>query len=232
MNDAARKDNSKEYFMALEKPIESCGNAQRPSRLQRLTGYLDQLTLLLKSLNMNEVELLCGTLVDARSRGSTIFFAGNGGSASTAAHFSQDLAAVSDKTGGKPFRTVSLADNVPRITALANDFSYEQIFSKQLEEVFLARDVLVTISASGNSPNVVKAVETAHCLGGITVGLVGFNGGKLKSLCDVVVHVKSDPGAYGPVEDIHLILDHMVTDCIMYFDLQAGSREDHRDSSY
>jgi D-sedoheptulose 7-phosphate isomerase len=97
------------------------------------------------------------------------------------------------------------------MTALANDAGYETIFTGQMQDLFSEGDVLVAISASGDSPNVIAAAKLAKQRRGTTVALVGFDGGTLRSLCDIVVHVRSEKGEYGPVEDIHMVLDHMIT---------------------
>jgi D-sedoheptulose 7-phosphate isomerase len=154
--------------------------------------------------------------IDVRKNEKKIFFAGNGGSASTASHFAQDLGEVGRKAGKKGFKTLSLTDNISLITAIGNDYGYGKIFTIQMAELFIEGDVLVAISASGNSPNIVNAVELAKKMGGGTVGLVGFDGGQLKNLCDHVIHVKSQKGEYGPVEDIHMILDHMITSYLIF----------------
>ena len=147
----------------------------------------------------------------ARGEGKTIFFVGNGGSAATASHFAQDLAEVGRKAGVKSFRTLSLTNNVPFITAAGNDYGYDTIFTTQMKEIFSPGDVLVAISASGNSANLVKAVQLAYEKGGVTLALVGFDGGKLARLAHHVIQVTSPKGEYGPVEDAHVILDHVVT---------------------
>jgi D-sedoheptulose 7-phosphate isomerase len=113
--------------------------------------------------------------------------------------------------GAIPFRAVSLTDNVAVLTAIANDIAYADVFVRQLEGLLRPGDVVVAISASGNSPNVVRAIEYARSHGAVTVGLTGFDGGRLKALCDEAVHVATPPGEYGPVEDTHLVLDHLIT---------------------
>jgi D-sedoheptulose 7-phosphate isomerase len=173
--------------------------------------YAQYMCQLLTELDTPAVQTMVNMFLEARERGNIIFFAGNGGSAATASHFSQDLGEVGRKVNQAGFKTMSLTDNVSQITAIGNDYGYEYIFSIQLKEIFRSGDVLVVISASGNSPNVVNAVEMAKRLGGQTIGLVGFDGGKLSHLCDHIVHVRTPKGEYGPVEDVHMILDHMVT---------------------
>jgi len=174
-------------------------------------NYCKYVTQVMGSLDWNAIANVSECFFNARQRGSTIFFIGNGGSAATASHFAQDLAEVGRKAKVKSFRTLSLTDNVPYITAVGNDYGYDKVFSIQLTELFNPGDVLVAISASGNSPNVLDAVKYAKEKDGPTIGLVGFDGGKLAGLCDYVIHAVSSKGEYGPVEDIHMILDHMIT---------------------
>jgi D-sedoheptulose 7-phosphate isomerase len=181
------------------------------SPIEYLRGYERYLSQLLAGLDFNAVGEVIKVFNQARERAATIFFIGNGGSAATASHFAQDLGEVGRKTGGPCFRTLSLTDNVSFITAMGNDYGYETIFICQMNNLFRKGDVLVAISASGNSPNVVQGVKLARELGGITIGLVGFDGGELLKLCDYVIHVEANKGEYGPVEDIHLVLDHMIT---------------------
>jgi len=161
--------------------------------------------------------------LEARDHDKTIYFVGNGGSAATASHFSQDMGEVGRKIKARGFRTQSLNDNVSALTAISNDYGYEQVFALQIQNNFDSGDVLVVISASGNSPNVVKAVELAKQIGGTTVGLVGFDGGRLAQICDHVVHVQSNKGEYGPVEDIHLVLNHMIVSYLIV-ELKKGSQ--------
>ena len=188
-------------------------------------NYCKYLTELMELLDYNAIANVSECFLNARQRGSTIFFAGNGGSAATASHFSQDLSEVGRKAKVRSFKTLSLTDNVPFITAVGNDYGYDKVFSIQLLELFNKGDILVAISASGNSPNVIEAVKFANEKSGITVGLVGFDGGRLSELCDHVIHVISNKGEYGPVEDIHLILNHMITSHLM---LTLQMKEDNR----
>lgn len=173
--------------------------------------YIEHLHRLLSQVDPQAIEQIGRVFLDARAANQTIFFAGNGGSAATASHFAQDLAEVGRKVGIPGFRSLSLADSTPHITAVANDYSYADIFSAQMRDVFDRGDVLVVISASGNSLNVIKAVQVAKDKGGIAVGLLGFDGGELSRMCDHVVVVRSDKGEYGPVEDAHMIFDHIIT---------------------
>ncbi len=179
--------------------------------------YGDYLQKLISEIDVESVQKVAECFLEARKNNKTIYFAGNGGSATTASHFSQDMNEVGRKIQGKGFRTLSINDNVSALTAISNDYSYEDVFSLQIQYSFNPGDVLVVISASGNSPNVIKAVELAKSRGGKTVALVGFDGGRLAQICDYTIHIKSKKGEYGPVEDIHLILNHMI---VSYFMLE------------
>ena len=169
-------------------------------------AYLCELLNELDTAAVAEViELFCA----ARERGARIFFMGNGGSAATASHFANDIA-IGTRAAGKPFKAVSLTDNSAVMTAIANDDGYENLFTRQLEVLLEPADVVVVISASGNSPNVVKALEMANQRGNPTVALTGFSGGRIAELANIVVHIRTDKGEYGPVEDLHMVLDHLI----------------------
>lgn len=163
----------------------------------------------LQRIDTREVGRFIATLIDARKRGATIFFIGNGGSASTASHFANDLS-IGTQDYERPFRVVSLVDNVSILTAIANDFGYDEIFTRQLRVLGREGDVVVAISASGNSPNLIHALEHARTAGIKTVALTAFDGGRLRQLADDVVHVPTAPKEYGPAEDAHMVLDHLV----------------------
>jgi len=188
-------------------------------------GYGEYLSDLLSKLDFNAISATAACLKKAREEGRTIFFAGNGGSASTASHFAQDIAEIPRKVGGKAFRTFSLNDHAAALTAISNDYDYSQVFSLQMANHFEAGDVLVVISASGNSPNVVKAAELARERKGTIIALVGFDGGLLAKMSDITVCVKTLKGEYGPVEDVHLVLNHML---VSYLTLTArhGNKSD------
>ena len=178
-------------------------------------NYCRYLNELMGALDFQVIQAMSECFLTARENDATIFFAGNGGSAATASHFAQDLAEVGRKADSKIFKTMSLTDNTSFITAVGNDYGYEKIFVIQMAEHFKEKDVLVVLSASGNSTNVVEAAKYAKERGGISIGLVGFDGGELARICDLVIHVESNQGEYGPVEDVHLILDHMITSHLM-----------------
>lgn len=190
---------------------------QSEGRVDYFRAYALYLNDLLTRLDADAVGGVIDCFLEARRHKKTIFFAGNGGSAATASHFAQDLGEVGRKADKDGFKTLSLTDNVSLISAIGNDYGYGKIFAIQMAELFGEGDVLVAISASGNSPNVLNAAKAAKELGGKTVGLTGFDGGKLKDLCDHVVHVESQRQEYGPVEDIHMVLDHMITSYLVFY---------------
>jgi D-sedoheptulose 7-phosphate isomerase len=174
-------------------------------------AYGRYLSGLLSRLDAKAVGRLVEELEQARERQQTVFFIGNGGSAATASHMANDLGVGTRASEtGKPLRALALTDNVAAMTAIGNDSGYDNLFLYQLRIHYRPGDKLVAISASGNSPNLLAAAEWVKQRGGTVIGLVGFDGGKLKTLCDVVIHVETEKGEYGPVEDIHMIVDHLV----------------------
>ena len=177
-------------------------------------AYCQNLQTLLAALSTDELQKIIDIFLQARSECRTIYFMGNGGSAATASHFCEDLAEVGRKTGKKLFNTSSLAANTPYITALGNDYGFEYIFSRQIEGCLRSGDVLVAISASGNSPNLINAIKLGNERGARTIGLLGFDGGILASLCAERIIIRTEKGAYGPVEDVHLVIDHLLTSAL------------------
>lgn len=179
--------------------------------------YLSYFSDLCNKIDLNQLEKLKNVLLQARERGSMIYFIGNGGSGSTASHFTEDLA-LGTKTPAyyeKPFRAISLTDNNPYMLALANDEGFENVFAGQLRHIFRDYDALIAISASGNSPNLLKAVHFANQKKGDTFGIVGFDGGKLKDMCKGYLLVPSPKGEYGPVETVHLAVHHLIVNYLM-----------------
>jgi D-sedoheptulose 7-phosphate isomerase len=172
-------------------------------------AYLGYLQSVLQRIDAVEIGRFVETLLDARERGATVFFIGNGGSAATASHFANDIS-IGTNEYDKPFRALSLTDNVPLITAVANDFGYEEIFVRQMRVLGKRGDVVVGISASGNSPNLLKAFEYAREAGIRSVAITAFDGGKMKALADQGIHVATGPKEYGPAEDAHMVLDHLI----------------------
>lgn len=176
-----------------------------------MANYRERLAKALGSLADPDVKAVTSILSDARSTGARVWIIGNGGSATTADHFATDLMRCSDATGA-PVRATSLCSNQGIVTATANDLGYEHVFTRQLQMFASTGDILVSISASGNSPNIVGAMKWAKTTSVLTVALTGFNGGAARALADVSVHVASAVGDYGVVEDIHLTICHMVTE--------------------
>lgn len=191
----------------IEKVYQNSKNAS-----EFANGYFTYLKQVLDSITPESIDRLVSELEDARSAGSTIFIIGNGGSASTATTMANDIGFdILKKTKtDKPFRVFALTDNTSVISAISNDVGYENIFLNQLKIHYRPGDKLLAISASGNSANVVKAAEWVKQQGGSVIGFLGFEGGLLKQICDVVVHVVTVAGEYGPVEDSHLILNHIL----------------------
>ena len=173
------------------------------------SSYIEYLSKVLKAINPNEISVFIDVLLDARKCGKNIFFIGNGGSAATASHFANDLA-IGTNSYEKPFRAISLSDNQAIITAIANDFGYEDIFSRQLQVLGCSGDVLVGISASGNSPNLIKAFNYAKQAQMKTFAITAFDGGKMKLIADAGIHVPTGFKEYGPAEDAHMVMDHLV----------------------
>jgi D-sedoheptulose 7-phosphate isomerase len=154
------------------------------------------------------------TLLVARENNNNIFFMGNGGSATTASHFANDLAFGTNEYK-KPFKVMSIVDNISVLTALGNDYGYEDIFIRQIKIYGKKSDVLVGISASGNSQNLIKAFEYATTVGIKTVALTAFDGGKMREIANQNIHIPTNKQEYGPAEDLHMILDHLVSNYLM-----------------
>jgi D-sedoheptulose 7-phosphate isomerase len=170
--------------------------------------YLARLRDLLDVLP-DQSDRFIDSLFDAFERGATVFLAGNGGSAANASHFGQDLAkgTLASMDATRRFRVIPLTDNIGFITALANDEGYDSIFEQQLRNLGRRGDVLVAISGSGNSPNVLRAVEYARSAGIKTIGVTGFDGGKLRKLADESVHIPVDD--MGMTEALHSVVFHL-----------------------
>jgi D-sedoheptulose 7-phosphate isomerase len=183
---------------------------------------------LLRRVDLDAVERVVQRLRLARDHGATIYICGNGGSAATASHWVNDLGKATKTSGRLPVRAMSLSDNISWLTALANDEGYDQVFAGQLDNFAQTGDVLIAISASGNSPNLVKAVELARSRGVVTVGLLGFDGGVLKNKVDDYVWLPTEKGAYGLVESMHTLVCHLLTDCLTRDLAPAQGSEDDR----
>ncbi|MBM3302340.1 MAG: SIS domain-containing protein [Deltaproteobacteria bacterium] len=187
------------------------GTQGKSAALEFARQYVDHLISVLQRLDCEAVANVIDLFIETRTRGNTIFLLGNGGSAATSDHFANDLGFCASPEGHKAFRAVSLTSNSAVLTCLANDIGYENVFVWQLRNLMRPGDVVVGISASGNSSNAVKALEYAAGNGGIPVAIVGFDGGRMKSLARYSIHVPTEKGEYGPVEDIHMVLDHLIS---------------------
>lgn len=193
-------------------------NAQAHAR-----EYLTNLKTILDRLPLEPIEQIATALERAHAERRQIFIIGNGGSAATASHMMNDLNKGTlghrgDGSWGR-FRVIALTDNVSLMTAWANDTDYNHIFSEPLKNLANPGDLLIAISASGNSPNIIAACDAAKQLGVRIIGLTGFGGGKLAQLADIAFVVPSNE--YGPVEDVHMILDHILTS-YLYAKLKAA----------
>src|SRR5277367_6366253 len=175
--------------------------------------YIHGLKQILDQLPLKPIEEILRAIEQAQTERRQIFVIGNGGSAATASHMMNDLSkGTLGHKGDAPWprlRVIALTDNVSLMTAWANDTDYTHVFSEPLKNLAERGDVLIAISASGNSPNIIAAVETAKQIGVKVIGLAGFTGGKLAKLAEICFVVPSD--GYGPVEDVHMILDHIIT---------------------
>ena len=186
--------------------------AQMTHTGEAISAYLTEMQSTLSNLPIDSIERVVRLLREARSHKKRVFLFGNGGSAATASHLACDLA-KGTSTNGKPrMRVVSLTDNVPLISAWANDSSYEDIFAQQLQEQVEPGDIAIGISGSGKSPNVLNAIKVARAAGAITIGLTGLDGGDLKNLVDLCIVVPDN--SIDQVEDVHLMLGHIITSCL------------------
>ncbi len=177
-------------------------------------NYLNSLSEHAKIVSSLDIESLVIELLNTKEKDAKVFLAGNGGSASTANHFATDLG-VGSKIRNAGIRAFSLSANNAVLSALANDVNYSEVFSLQLELLSSCEDdLLIVFSASGNSANIIKVLETAKRIGIKSCAFTGFDGGEAKKLCDISIHVDTEKGKYGIVEDLHLAICHAVTEII------------------
>lgn len=170
--------------------------------------YMAQLQEMVAQLPTELVAQVVETLLACAQRGNKVFIFGNGGSASTATHFACDLAKNTQVAGAPRFRVIGLTDNMALMTAWANDTAFDNVFAAQLEPLVEADDVVIGISCSGNSANVLKAMEVARHHGATTIGLTGDHGGRLKDMVDLCIITPSP--RIEQQEDAHLILEHCI----------------------
>jgi len=186
--------------------------------MKMISNYLQNIKDTIDGIPVEDIEQMINILHNARRNYKNIFIMGNGGSASTASHFVWDLAKNTRKGGWPEFRVIGMTDNMAIVTAYANDEGYETVFAQQLNSLLEPNDVVIAISGSGNSPNVIRAVELANKRGAITIGMTGLTGGKLKQLAQHVIYVENNK--IDQVEDIHLILEHIVCRSLMEMEVE------------
>ena len=173
-------------------------------------SYISRIDHALDTISLNELETSIKIISNSSKNSGKIWLIGNGGSAATASHFATDLSRCTGENR-QPITAISLCDNLGLITAIGNDFSFEDIFIKQLQNLGKAGDLLISISASGNSRNLIKAVEFANTFSISTLSLVGFDGGALQELSDNSIYVQTNIGDYGIAEDCHSIICHYIS---------------------
>jgi D-sedoheptulose 7-phosphate isomerase len=171
-----------------------------------VTAYFEGLSRVLETLPVQIIDLVVDELMRAYETEATIFLFGNGGSAALASHFACDLGKGTVNGIPKRFRVLALTDNVPLMTAWANDSRYDDIFAEQMSNFIRPHDIAFAISGSGNSPNVLTALRTAREAGAFTIGLTGFQGGQMKAICDLCVVIPSNNMQM--IEDLHLCVAH------------------------
>ena len=176
--------------------------------LEALKAYRDREIDVFQRLNLEDVNAVMNVLENARITGKRVYTCGNGGSAATASHYVCDFNKGVSESLDVKHNFECLNDNQPTLMAVANDIGYDEVFRYPLRNKMKAGDILIGISSSGNSKNVVNAFEYAKEIGGITVAIVGYSGGKLKEMADYCIHVEIDDMQIS--EDLHMVLDHMM----------------------
>lgn len=185
----------------------------------QIQQYFRDVQTLLDQVPFNDVNAVVDALMKAKDAGQTVYIFGNGGSAATATHFGCDLA-KRPTVGTSRFRVIALTDNNALMTAISNDISYDEVFSEQLRPLVRTGDVVIGISGSGNSKNVINAMKVANDAGAVTVGFSGYDGGKLKPVSQISVHVPSFVMAM--VEDVHLMLEHAICERLLALNQEAS----------
>ncbi len=183
-------------------------SASAPHELARSESYFVVVQSVINELPFSTIDCVSDALWRAYVEDRTLFVFGNGGSAALASHCACDLGKGIAVNGNRRLRVIALTDNVPLMTAWANDASYEDIFAEQLDALVRKDDVALAISGSGNSPNVLKALQVAKNAGAFTIGLTGVGGGRMKTLCDLCVIVPSE--SMQVIEDLHVGVNHAI----------------------
>lgn len=192
------------------------------SLYEAMSAYFSQVAGILQNLPMEILEWVIYRLEEARWKRQQVFTCGNGGSAATASHLACDLAKGALIPNKPAIKALCLSDNVPLLTAWANDVSYDEVFSQQVKPWIESGDVLIAISGSGNSQNVLNAVDKARAVGATTIGFTGFDGGKLKNMVDICLIVPSR--SMQQIEDVHLLLCHLMATCLRKMPADVISR--------
>ena len=188
---------------------------------EMINDYLKKEVEIIQSLDTNSINNAVNLLLDVFEAENNIYIFGNGGSSATASHYANDFNKGISEYTDKKFRFICLNDNVPTVMAIANDIGFEEVFRFQIKGRILPGDVVIGISGSGNSMNVINAVEYAKEKGNRIIGITGFDGGKLIKLCDVSLHVPVN--SMQITEDIHMIFDHLIMS--IFYKILAG--KDH-----
>lgn len=187
--------------------------------------YFERLAKVAALADLDSVAKTMELLEKAGAEGRTIFLAANGGSAAVTSHFVNDLVVMNSASKDlPPYRAISLGDNTASITAIANDSEYANIFACQVQALARPGDVLLAMSVSGNSENIIRAIECAKSLGCSTIGWCGFDGGRMAGMCDLCTHFPTTRDEYGPIEDMFSLLTHVVTG---YLTMKRGKKLYH-----
>jgi len=195
-----------------------------PSAAPYMQAYCGRLSELLHALDFDAIAQIADAFDQACQERKAIYFIANGGSAAVASHWVNDLVAGGYVPDQPAFRAFCLSDNVASVTAIGNDTGFDAIFERQLETRLEPGDIVYAMSVSGNSENIIRAVDYARGAGATTIGISGFDGARLKDRCDINVHIPTTKDEYGPVEDIFGIIDHLVTG---YLTMKRGKRLHH-----
>lgn len=206
---------------AFNAPTLSDKNGSKQIFHSVFNDYKNRLVASLQAIDPNQIAVLAEAFIRARQRSQQIIILGNGGSAATASHMANDFLKHGHNDYRFSYRVISLTDNVPWLTAIANDFGYQYIFVQQLRNLLNPGDVVVALSSSGNSPNVLEGIEYANKHGAKTFGIVGFGGGKLAELAQHVVYIPSADKDYGVMEDGSLVVGHILSEFLGRYDQQT-----------
>lgn len=181
--------------------------------MNRLSNYRDLFETCAKHISDDDLLTVSKILWSRNQEGGLTFVCGNGGSATTASHFALDLGVGSCRRG-VDMRAISLSDSAGNLTATSNDVDFSKVYSMQLQHLAKRKDTLVVLSASGQSENLIEALNEAKRIGLLTVSLTGFSGGEVKRITDYNLHVETPKGEYGVVEDLHLSICHRITEAV------------------